>query len=227
MPAAFRARRPAPLSAATWRKIARITPAVVSDILHAQGLHDRVMQFEIQPLDPATHLAGLVRTMSSRPLVGEPKPGREYELLFEAIDGLGAGEVLVTDRMDCCAWGELCAEAAMRRGGNGAVIDGFTRDSAELRRLGFPLWCRGRHMSDMLYHRVITGINEPVLSGGVAVHPGDLLLGSEDGVVVVPARRIEAVVDAAYAKSTAESKVRTALRRGMSAGAAYKKYGVM
>jgi regulator of RNase E activity RraA len=82
-------------------------------------------------------------------------------------------------------------------------------------------------MSDMLYHRVISGINEPVLSGGVSVFPGDLVLGSEDGVVVVPARHIEEVVAEAYEKATTESKVRVALRKGMSAGDAYKKFGVM
>jgi regulator of RNase E activity RraA len=68
--------------------------------------------------------------------LGRARAGREYELLFAAIDGLANGEVLVTDRGDCCVRGELCAEAAMRRGGNGIVINGFTRDSADFRETG-------------------------------------------------------------------------------------------
>lgn len=211
----------------TWARIGRINPSAVSDILHARGLHRQVMRYDIQSLLPSGRIAGIARTMASQPLVDAPEPGREYELLFAAIDGLNAGEVLVTDAMDCCVWGELCSEAAMRRDGNGAVIDGFTRDSADIMKLGFPLFCRGRHMSDMLYHRRISALNQPVVCGGVSVQPGDLVLGAEDGVLVVPAALIEGVVAEAYEKFLTESKVRIALREGMSAGAAYRQFGVM
>jgi 4-hydroxy-4-methyl-2-oxoglutarate aldolase len=215
------------VDAETWARIGTLNPSAVSDILHGRGLRNHVMRHDIQALDPATRLCGIARTMASRPLVDAPAPGREYELLFAAIDGLRAGEVLVTDETDCCVWGELCAEAAMRRGGNGAVIDGFTRDSADICRIGFPIFCRGRHMSDMLYHRTITALDEPVLCGGVAVHPGDLMLGAEDGLLVVPAALIEAVVAEAYEKAQTESQVRVALREGMTAGDAYRRFGVM
>jgi len=215
------------VDAETWVRIGTLNPSAVSDILHARGLHHQVMRHDIQALDPAMRLRGIARTMASRPLVDAPEPGREYELLFAAIDGLRAGEVLVTDQTDCCVWGELCAEAAMCRGGNGAVIDGFTRDSADICRIGFPIFCRGRHMSDLLYHRTITALDEPVLCGGVAVHPGDLMLGAEDGLLVVPAGLIEAVVAEAYEKSQTESQVRVALREGMTAGDAYRRFGVM
>jgi len=215
------------LSTETWSRALTLNPSVISDILHRRGLHKHVMRFDIQALDSGMRLCGIARTMSSRPLVDAPQPGREYELLFSTIDGLGAGEILVTDRMDCCAWGELCSEAAMRRGGNGAVIDGFTRDSADIRSVGFPLFCRGRHMSDLLYHRQITAIGESVICGDVAVHPGDLILGAEDGALVVPAVLIEEVVVEGFEKAQTESKVRVALREGMSAGDAYRRFGVM
>jgi 4-hydroxy-4-methyl-2-oxoglutarate aldolase len=212
----------------TWAKLRLgVNVSAVSDILHARGLHQQVMRHDMQALDPAMRICGLARTVSSQPRVGTPEPGLEYELLFAAIDGLRLGEVLVTDRADCCVWGELCAEAAMRRGGNGAVIDGFTRDSAEIRSLGFPLFCRGRHMSDLLYHRTIIALNQPVLCGDVRVHPGDLILGAEDGILAVPQTQIDDVVREAYEKSLTESKARVALRDGMSAGEAYRRFGVM
>ena len=224
----FELSRPADrLGIEVWDMIAELEPAAVSDVLHARGFHNQVMRHGIGPIDTAARLAGIARTMQSQPLVGPPQAGREYELLFAAIDGLQPGEVLVTDRTDCCVWGELCAEAAICRGGNGAVIDGFSRDMELVRRLGFPLFCRGSHMSDLLYHRTITGINEPVYCGDVAVWPGDLLLGSEDGIVVIPSNLIEEVVLDAYEKVKTESKVRVALRNGMTAGEAYKKFGVM
>ena len=224
----FEQSRPAErISVEVWDMIVELEPAAVSDVLHARGFHDQVMRNGIDAIDKTTRLAGIARTLQSQPLVGAPEAGREYELLFAAIDGLQPGEVLVTDRTDCCVWGELCAEAAICRGGNGAVIDGFSRDMELVRRLGFPLYCRGAHMSDLLYHRTITGINEPVYCGDVAVRPGDLLLGSEDGVVVVPGDSIDEVIVEAYEKVKTESKVRVALRKGMTAGEAYKKFGVM
>lgn len=227
-PTAFQPTPPVGMAPETWARLRLgLNVSAVSDILHARGLHKQVMRHDLQALDPGMRICGLARTMSSRPRVDAPEPGREYELLFAAIDGLGAGEVLVTDAMDCCVWGELCAEAAMRRGGNGAVIDGFTRDSAEIRALGFPLFCRGRHMSDLLYHRTIVALNQPVTCGEVEVRPGDLILGAEDGVLAVPKAHVDDVVREAYEKSRTESQVRVALRNGMSAGEAYRRFGVM
>ena len=106
-------------------------------------------------------------------------------------------------------------------------IDGFTRDSAAVRSLGFPTFCRGKHMSDMLYHRQIVAINQPVVCGGVSVQPGDLVLGSEDGVVVVPADEVQGVIPEAIKKSGKENSVRMALRKGMSVSDAYQRFGVM
>ncbi len=215
------------VGASTWQKILQVKPSPVSDILHSRDLHNQVMRHDIQPLDGAMQLAGIARTMLSRPLVGKPAVGKEYELLFDAIDTLRPGEVLVTDEMNCCVWGELCSEVAAKKGGNGIVVDGFSRDVGDIKKLGFPVYCRGRHMSDMLYHRMITGVNEPVMCSGVAVWPGDLILGSEDGVVVVPAAVIDEVIEEAYAKTQTESVVRRALREGMSVSDAYKKYGAI
>jgi regulator of RNase E activity RraA len=210
-----------------WNQIEKVNASAVSDILHARGLHHQVMAHDVQALQPGTHLRGIARTMASRPLVGAPEAGREYELLFAAIDGMNPGDVLVTDRTDCCVWGELCSEAVIRRGGNGTVIDGFTRDSSDIRRLGFPLFSRGRHMSDMLYHRQITDLDTSVVCGGITVKPGDLILGDDDGVLVVPSEYIRDVIGEAAAKSETESEVRVALREGMTAGDAYRRFGVM
>jgi regulator of RNase E activity RraA len=215
------------MSAETWSRVGSLNPSAVSDILHARGFHDQVMRADIQALGAGMRLFGLARTMASGPPTKNPEPGREYELLFGAIDGLAPGEVLVTDRTDSCTWGELCAEAAMRRGGNGVVIDGYTRDSTDILATGFPVFCRGAHMSDLVYHRTITALDTPVVCGDVLVHPGDLVLGAGDGVLVVPSAIIDDVVAEAYEKSQTESKVRVALREGMSVSEAYRRFGVM
>ena len=82
-------------------------------------------------------------------------------------------------------------------------------------------------MSDMLYHRQITDLDTPVVCGGISVKPGDLILGDDDGVLVVPSEYIRDVIGEAAAKSETESEVRVALREGMTAGDAYRRFGVM
>lgn len=221
------ASRPPTLATALWEACLRADPAAVSDVLHKRGLHAQAMRADIQGLALDTPVLGIARTMASRPLAGSPDPEREYGLLFDAIDGLEPGDVLVTDEMGCCVWGELCCERAINRCANGVVIDGYYRDAVRVHACGFPVFSRGRHLSDMLYHREIVGINDPVTCGGVLCHPGDLVLGGADGVVVVPRELIDATLLDAHAKNETESSVREALRSGSSAGEVYQRYGVL
>ena len=120
-----------------WDACLNVTAAAVSDVLHKRGMSQRAMRPDIQSAREAVPVVGIARTMASKPCEQLPEPGHEYTLLFSAIDGLGRGEVLVTDAMGCCVWGELCTERAMMRNANGAVIDGYYRDSARVKRPAF------------------------------------------------------------------------------------------
>lgn len=218
--------RPVSISADLWQLVLVADTAVVSDVLNGFGIHNRALRAGIGPIAPGIRIAGTARTMRSRPATAASVPDREYELLFEAIDGLAPGQVLVTDQMGCCVWGELCCERAQVRSANGAVIDGYHRDSRRVIATGFPVFSSGAHPSDMLYHREIVSINEPVACGGVEVAPDDLVIGDEDGVVVVPAGRIDEVMRACSRKAELESQVRDALRTGSSAAQAFERFGV-
>ena len=218
--------RPGPIDDALWALCLQVDTACVSDVLNARGISNKAMRPGLDSIGEKLRVVGLARTMRSRPRETTPDAGREYSMLFEAIDGLATGEVLVTDEMDCCVWGELCCERAMVRKANGTVIDGYHRDTAWIAALGFPVFSRGAHPSDMLYHREIVAINEPVHCAGVFVSPGDLILGDADGIVVVPAAAIREVVVEAVGKSKVEAEVRTALRAGASAAQAFERYGV-
>jgi 4-hydroxy-4-methyl-2-oxoglutarate aldolase len=218
--------RPTTLDEATWNDCLRVDSATVSDVLNARGIANKALAPGLAAVRPCDRTVGLARTMRSRPRETAPEPGREYGLLFEAIDGLRPGEILVTDSMDCCVWGELCCERAKVRGANGTVIDGYHRDTARVRASGFPVFSRGPHPSDMLYHREIVALDAPVHCAGVYVSPGDLIVADEDGLVVVPATLIAEVCTEAVRKADVETKVRTALRDGSSATEAYRRYGV-
>lgn len=209
-----------------WPLCLSVDTPLASDVLDARGIHGRALRPGIVGLGPDVRTVGLARTMRSRAREGAPDPGREYALLFDAIDGLEAGHVLVTDEMGCCVWGELCCERALRRRANGALIDGYHRDTRRVRESGFPVFSRGAHPSDMLYHREIVAVNEPVVCGGVDVAPGDLVIADADGAVVVPRAHIADVLREAARKAGLETQVREALRDGASASQAFGQFGV-
>lgn len=218
--------RPGPIEESIWAQCLQVDTATISDVLNARGVLNKAMAPVIRGIAGDIRTVGLARTMRSRPRESSPDAGREYALLFEAIDGLAAGEVLVTDAMDCCVWGELCCERALVRGANGTVIDGYHRDTSRVIASGMPVFSKGAHPSDMLYHREIVAINQPVHCGGVFISPGDLILADPDGIVVVPTALIREVVAEAVGKSRIETDVRSALRAGATAAQAFERYGV-
>lgn len=99
------------------------------------------------------------------------------------------GDVIVVDnggRLDVGTWGENHCLRASARGVAGAVIDGCTRDAAAIRKMGFPVFCRGFSPVKSLWDLETVAVNEPVTVAGTQVRAGDLIFGDEDGVLVVP-----------------------------------------
>ena len=176
--AAFRTLSAAELTA--WRG----TPtATASDAMD----RSQAMSGAIKPVKPGLQLCGQARTIQA--MVGD------NSALHLAVSLARPGEVLAIDaggHEDTAVWGDILTSAAMARGIAGVVIDGATRDVARIRELGFPVFCRavvprGPHKG---FGGVIDG---PVAVGGVPVGPGDLVLGDDDGVTVVPLARLAAV----------------------------------
>jgi 4-hydroxy-4-methyl-2-oxoglutarate aldolase len=94
---------------------------------------------------------------------------------------------------------------AFRRGLAGVVIDGMSRDTAALRRLGLPVYSLGVTPKAPPAARV-PDIQRPVSIGGVEIHPGDLLVGDDDGVIVGTTADFTAIIDAAEAIQIRDKK---------------------
>lgn len=219
--------QPEGLSVEAFRLFLTVGTAPISDALDKLGSHEQVMAPGFAPVKDEMVVVGRSRTLTSAPRSGPIDEGREYELLIEAIDDLNRGDVLVTDTTDCCVWGELCCERAGTRGSNGAVIDGYHRDTKLVLATGFPVVSRGRHVTDLLYKRQIVARDETVNCGGVEVAPGDIIVADLDGVVVVPSAMVENVAGEARAKFDTESQVRKALRSGSSVREVWDTYQVL
>ena len=157
----------------------------------------------------------------------DPEP---YKLELEAVDSCQPDDIFVaaahgSNRSG--VWGELLTTASKNGGCIGAIVDGSVRDTAPMSKMKFPVFARGTNVYDSLHRQRVTAIDIPVEIGGVTFNPGDLIIADGDGIVVVPQEVEEAVIRAAWEKVHAENITRDAIRNGMSATDAYKKYGVL
>jgi 4-hydroxy-4-methyl-2-oxoglutarate aldolase len=154
----------------------------------------------------------------------------DYELEIAAVDSLQPGDVIVASTQQSTRtslWGELLSTAAIARGANGAVIDGYTRDTRVIRAMGFPLFATGMHPVDSAGRSSVISYNRPINCGGVLVNPGDIVFGDLDGVVVIPSEAAQEVIEQAVAKVTRENTTRDALRQGATLRQVFDRYGVL
>jgi 4-hydroxy-4-methyl-2-oxoglutarate aldolase len=209
-------------------RLARLYTGVVSDCLDAVGIRGNVMSPAIRPVYPAARLAGIAATVHATDVEGVPAdPADHYKGIIAAVDALRPGEVMVVSTTRGSVWGELMATASRYRGARGVVVDGYTRDVTALAEQGFPTFCTGMSPADSLGRVEITAAGIPISCGGVAVRPGDLVIGDYDGVVVVPHEVAEEVLARAEQKVAGEDVVRAKLAEGMPVAAAFREYGVI
>jgi len=137
-------------------------------------------------------------------------------MLHVAAEQLQAGDVVVaacTTESDAGFFGELLATSFRARGGVGLVIDGGVRDVSELEAMDFPVFAKTIHARGTV-KETLGSVNVPVNCANATVHPGDVVVGDADGVVVVPRDRVAAVADASQARETKEAGVRERLAAG-------------
>lgn len=120
----------------------------------------------------------------------------EDNMQWEAVEAIGAGQVLVIDSRNdarAASAGNMLMTRMMRKGVAGTVTDGAFRDGTEISQMAFPAFCAARTASTRpAFHRA-ADMQLPIGCAGVAVYPGDIIVGDSDGVVVIP-RHIAAEV---------------------------------
>ncbi|NNE77818.1 MAG: ribonuclease activity regulator RraA [Pricia sp.] len=190
------------ISAETRKKFEGVSTATVATYLFKKGLRHQFIQ-GVSPLKTGKPtMVGEAYTLRYIParedlntieIFKDPK-----HLQRVAVEECPEGSVLVIDsRKDARAAsaGSILATRLMVRGAAGIVTDGGFRDSAEIADLDFPSYHnRPSAPTNLTLHQAIA-INEPIGCGDVAVFPGDIVLGDDDGVMVIPAHIAEEVAD--------------------------------
>jgi 4-hydroxy-4-methyl-2-oxoglutarate aldolase len=202
----------------------------VADVLDQMGLPDQGLSAGFAPFPAdAGKLAGWAYTICGQmaPYEGAGDPEK-----MAACEGLSAGQVSVWsgDGEGVCYFGELIALGMKERGCVGALVDGGIRDIRWLGHHKFPVYARYRTPIQSIGRWKVKAWREPIYLAGatvkrVIVHPGDFILGDEDGVIVIPRARAEEVLAEAEKLTRQEEEVRAELAKGLTLKAALKKYG--
>jgi regulator of RNase E activity RraA len=179
---------------------------------------------------------GIVPRSSSKKIIGPAvtvklRPGDIVDCL-EVFKVVKPGDVVVIDAFGEKAtsiWGGLMSGIARNAGVVGAVIDGSCRDTDESRMLDFPVhsrWVgpRAAHTAST-QRKMPIEINVPIVCGGIAVNPGDLVVADEIGVAVVPYGDLAKVLARAKDQAEKEEGARKDVLAGMGVDELLNKYG--
>jgi 4-hydroxy-4-methyl-2-oxoglutarate aldolase len=198
----------------------KLASASISDALDRLGIHGMVQG--IAPLTNGHHVVGRAFTLKYIPC------GVVKGTVGDYIDDVPPGGVVVLDnagRLDCTVWGDILTTVASARGIAGTVIHGVCRDVAGSLDVGYPIFSRGRFMRTGKDRVQVDGTNVPVSLGDVQVRPGDIVIGTDDGVLVVPVENEAEVLEIATGVSEAEERIIADVKAGAKLVDARKKHG--
>ncbi|WP_247048051.1 4-carboxy-4-hydroxy-2-oxoadipate aldolase/oxaloacetate decarboxylase [Arthrobacter rhizosphaerae] len=162
----------------------------------------------IRPIQEGTRIAGSAVTVLCWP--------GDNLMIHAAVEQCRQGDVLVVTTASPSldgSFGELFATALQHRGVRGLVTTGGVRDVADLRAMGFPVWC-GAVNAQGTVKATAGSVNVPITVGGTLVKPGDVIVADDDGVLCVPRHSARSVCEAADARVVKEAVSRAAYLAG-------------
>lgn len=190
---------------ARWKDL---PPAIVSDCMN----RSQVMAGAIKPVQQGMRVLGQARTVTC--MVGD------NSAVHVAIGMLAPGQILVVDAggfEDTAIWGGIMTRAAVKQKIGGLVVDGAVRDVAEIREFGFPTFTRAIVPAGP--HKGFGGIIDgPISCAGCPVKPGDIVIGDDDGVCVVPLERADEILAASLDKVAQEEATNASTEEGALPG---------
>ena len=215
---------------------AELFTAVVGDVMDKLGMLRQFLPAKIQPLREDMVTIGRAMTVLEADVFCENSPAgsnpvlqRSFGLMLEALDDLKRNEVYICTGASptYALFGELMSTRAMKLGAAGAVVDGYSRDTAGILQMNFPTFSHGRYAQDQAPRGKVIDFRVPLEIGGVRVNCGDIVFGDIDGVCIVPCAAETEVITLALEKARGEKLVKKAIEGGMGAREAFDKFGIM
>ncbi|APG88138.1 dimethylmenaquinone methyltransferase (plasmid) [Sinorhizobium americanum CCGM7] len=197
--------------------IGRFSPATLHE---AQGRRG-ALSSRLKPIDYRMKLCGPAFTVKCAP--------RDNIMLQVAINYAEPGDIIVVsagEYEEAGSFGDVLANACLAKGIGGLVIDTGVRDTLQLRELGFPVFSLSVCIKGTV-KETLGATNEPILIGDEIVHPGDIIVGDADGLVVVRRSEARDVAKLAQAREEAEADYIAAYKAGKSVIEVSKLEGVL
>jgi 4-hydroxy-4-methyl-2-oxoglutarate aldolase len=185
-------------------KFSMVATSTLSDAMGRYG----AMAHEIKPIDPGFRMAGPAYTI--RCYV------KDNLMLHYGLKMAKPGDILVVEAggyPEGAFWGELMSTMAVKQRLKGIVLDTGARDRSKIREIGFPVFSRSVLPMGTLKDSP-GSINLPVQCGGVVINPGDIVVGDDDGVVVIPKDDARTVLENALVILDKEEDIRRRMASG-------------
>lgn len=192
--------------AALVEKLSRHGAATVHEAMGRVGAMER----SIKPLARGMKICGPAFTVRAQ--------AGDNVMILKAMREARSGDVIVVDCGRCPEsgpFGELAAAECQTKGLGGFVTTGSVRDTAEIIAMGFPVFSSGVSIVGTVKESLGL-INHPISAGGVIVHPGDIILGDDDGIVVIPREDAADALEKSDARVAKENKTLEKIRAGES-----------
>lgn len=176
-------------------------------VYEAQGAKG-ALDSGIKPIHPEMQVVGPAVTVDIRP--------GDNLMLHYAMLKVKPGDVLVVDAkgfVEAGPWGDVFTEQAIKVGLAGLVINGAVRDARTITELGFPVFCRGLSIKGTGKNQP-GKLNVPICIGDVQIHPGDIVVGDVDGVVVVKRDEVDFAIRSSQEREEKEAIYRQKIREG-------------
>jgi len=196
--------------------------ATLTTVLNKKGLWNTFIR-RVRPLKAGMKMAGPAFTMRYIPAREDLDRSGAIDNLTDVqrvgVEKIEAGQVLVIDargKTGAGTLGSILATRMYRRGAVGIVTDGAYRDSPAIAEIGFAAYAAAMNArtNKTLHHPV--DIQQPIACGGVAVYPGDIIVGDDEGVVVIPPHLAAAVAEEAAAQEALETFIMEKVQSGAS-----------